>query len=277
MPLVAEFEEVYKYGPHTWIRKPGDVLNGQMYPDHVVADIRKRLGEVNFAAQYQQNPSAAPGELIKDEHIHRFQLAQFRVEGRQLTLTIDTALKQGEDASYTAALVIATEGRFHYVIDVLRGRFEFAELRDAILRLLTRYRIGKTLIEDSSAGPSLKSVLAEKGRSSELWPTRGRSKQERLGDHMHLFVDGRIWLAGDQPWSVELVNELLRFPNGRHDDQVDALSQYLAWINTKGGAATPIVLGANSSEARMVRAFSGPQPARGVHPMRNPNLRIRRW
>jgi hypothetical protein len=33
----------------------------------------------------------------------------------------------------------------------------------------------------------------------------------------------------NEPWTVDLVNEWMRFPVGRHDDQVDAMSQYLAW------------------------------------------------
>ena len=274
LPLVADEEMTYRIGAGTWVRKPGEVLVPELYSADVIAEIRRRLGEANFAAQYQQNPGAASGEVIKDEHIRRFELAQLPPGARRFTLSIDTALKQGEDASYTVALVIATDDRFHYVVDVLRGKFDFVQMRDAVLRMIERYRIKKSLVEDSAAGPSLASVLRERGHQAELWPTRGNNKLERLQEHLHLFVEGRIFVAGDQPWTTELVNELLCFPNGRHDDQVDALSQYLAWI-AKAGAHTPVVLGANRSEARMMRAMMGPRPARGVHPMRNPKLGFR--
>jgi hypothetical protein len=63
LPLVAEADEVYQIGARTWIRKQGDVLVPEFYSDDAVADLRKRLGEWNFAAQYQQNPGAALGEL----------------------------------------------------------------------------------------------------------------------------------------------------------------------------------------------------------------------
>ena len=258
LALVAEADEVYQIGARTWIRKQGDVLVPEFYSDDAVADLRKRLGEWNFAAQYQQNPGAALGELIKDEYLRRFQLAQLPSEARRLTLSIDTALKQGEDASYTVALVIATDGRYHYVIDVLRGKFDLAQMRDAILRLLARHHISRILIEDSAAGTGLQSMLREQRQPAQLWPTRGRSKQERLEEHLHLFVDGCVFVAIDQPWATELVSELLRFPNGRYDDQVDALTQYLAWAISKEGAFTRVVLGANSWEGRMERRFEWP-------------------
>ena len=101
------------------------------------------------------------------------------------------------------------------------------------------------------------SVLRERGHQAELCPTGRNSKLERLQEHLHLFVEGRIFVAGDQPWTTELVNELLCFPNGRHDDQVDALSLYLAWI-AKAGAHTPVVRGANSWEDRMYARFEWP-------------------
>ena len=83
--------------------------------------------------------------MIKDEYIRRFELAQLPRGARRFTLSIDTALKQGEDASYTVALVIATDDRFHYVVDVLRGKFDFVQMRDAVLRMIDRYRIKKSL------------------------------------------------------------------------------------------------------------------------------------
>jgi predicted phage terminase large subunit-like protein len=45
---------------------------------------------------------------------------------------------------------------------------------------------------------------------------------------MHIEA-GRVLLPAEAPWLDEFRTELLRFPQGRHDDQVDSLSQFLAW------------------------------------------------
>ena len=40
---------------------------------------------------------------------------------------------------------------------------------------------------------------------------------------------GHVVLPRDAPWLAVFLNELLAFPNGRHDDQVDSVSQFLNW------------------------------------------------
>ena len=40
---------------------------------------------------------------------------------------------------------------------------------------------------------------------------------------------GRVYLPEDAPWLGEFLSELLAFPNGQHDDQVDSVSQFLFW------------------------------------------------
>ena len=277
LPLIAETQEVHHIGSRVWTRRPGDVLVPERWSDEVVTAVRKSVGEAVFATQYQQNPSASFGDLIKDDNLRRFQLIDLPADARRnLTISIDTALKKDDDASYGVALVMATDGRHHYVIDVLRGRFDFPELRDAVLRLLGQYQITNILIEEATVGPALASTLREHGHASILCPTRGRSKLERFQEQLHLFVDGRVWVACDQAWVVTLINELLRFPHDRHDDQVDALTQYLAWTSSNARTHPPVVMGTSSTEARLVRAMGGAPPPRGVHPMRNPGLRARR-
>jgi predicted phage terminase large subunit-like protein len=55
-----------------------------------------------------------------------------------------------------------------------------------------------------------------------------RDKLSRLISQIDLFEGGSVLLPRDASWLEEFVSELLSFP-GRHDDQVDALSQGLAW------------------------------------------------
>ena len=40
---------------------------------------------------------------------------------------------------------------------------------------------------------------------------------------------GHVVLPRDAPWLDVFLTELLAFPNGRHDDQVDSVSQFLNW------------------------------------------------
>ena len=52
---------------------------------------------------------------------------------------------------------------------------------------------------------------------------------------------GRVFLPKDAPWLHEFKVEVMAFPNGKHDDQIDSLSQFLVGLATgNGGAANSI-------------------------------------
>jgi hypothetical protein len=44
-----------------------------------------------------------------------------------------------------------------------------------------------------------------------------------------ILESGSLRLVKDQPWHADFMNEYLAFPNGKYDDQMDALSQFLEW------------------------------------------------
>ena len=90
-----------------------------------------------------------------------------------------------------------------------------------------RYGKASLLIEESPISHGLIQSLQEKHINVvEIKPDR--DKQSRLISQIDLFQGGSIVLPKDAPWLDALVSELLSFP-GRHDDQVDALTQGLAW------------------------------------------------
>jgi predicted phage terminase large subunit-like protein len=244
------------------------VLLPALWPADVVAQTRAAVGEAIFSAQYQQNPSAAIGELIKPDHVRKFD--ELPAAANRCILSWDTAVKTGPSASFTVCLVLATDGKRHYVVDVLRARLDPVQARDSALRLIGQYRPRTILVEDASSGPGLAKMLEEHHHRCELWPTAGLSKEERLEPHLHMFSEGRVLIKNGEPWTTELANEWLRFPFGKHDDQVDAMTQYLNWAAKKLPATPPIIMRADSSEEKLARVLSRQaRPLRkGEHPLR---------
>jgi predicted phage terminase large subunit-like protein len=43
----------------------------------------------------------------------------------------------------------------------------------------------------------------------------------------------QVFLPRRAPWLSEFHDEVLQFPQGRYDDQVDALAQFLDWIDQR--------------------------------------------
>jgi predicted phage terminase large subunit-like protein len=265
LPLVAEEEKTHKFENYEWRRPVGDVLLPAHFPEAEIQKIRANYGEAIFATQWQQNPTSTHGELIKPEYL--IPIDACPPGATRIFIAVDTAVKKTAESDYTVFLVIATDGNRHYVVDVLRARFDQVEMCDAAERLLQRYRVEKVLIEDSASGPGLHGMLAAKGLRSELRPVGRGNKQERLEKHLHFFVDRRIYVLNNQPWTVNFRNELVRFPVARYNDQVDALTLYLEFMFSDAPTRR-LILSANSWEERMARAMGAQSLRKGEHPMR---------
>lgn len=125
------------------------------------------------------------------------------------------------------------------MLDVYRDKLEFPALLEAARRMAQeckiKYRainpyLPEILIEDMNSGVGLGQVL-EKEFGSNIKPIKPvQDKATRLKTVSHLLENGSCLFPDDKPaWWGDFERELLQFPNGRHDDQCDALSQLLTY------------------------------------------------
>jgi predicted phage terminase large subunit-like protein len=267
LPLVAEDEDIeHRVGDRVWVQKKGEALLPGVYTPEEIRRLKAERGGPVFYTQYQQAPAAATGEILTPEHLQFFD----SLPGGSYTtvLSADTAIKTSSSACYSALMIIKTNSTQHFVVDVLRRRLDPKALLDAALDLIGTYGPSIILIEDASSGPGLHSDLKQRGHSSLLRPTRGRSKEERLQKHLNIFAQGRLFIKSNQTWTRDLQNELLRFPYASFDDQVDALSMYLEWASEKA-VAKPVIFSIPGHEQRLAaRLPRTPIPRKGEHPMR---------
>lgn len=88
------------------------------------------------------------------------------------------------------------------------------------------------LIEDAGPGMNLLQDLRCSPAPGTLRPIGVRpdgGKLERMAAQTAKIEAGHVHLFENAPWLPEFLSELLAFPNGRHDDQVDSVSQFLFW------------------------------------------------
>ena len=111
---------------------------------------------------------------------------------------------------------------------VIRSKFPFDKLKDKIIEVKERYgKAASLVIEEGGISHGLIQSLREKHLNVVDYKSKGE-KLFRLISQIDLFEGGSVLLPKDAPWLEAFVAELLSFP-GRHDDQVDALTQGLAW------------------------------------------------
>jgi len=143
----------------------------------------------------------------------------------------DTASKEGEQADFSVGITIGLHEKKYYILEVVRARLSFPNLKQAVLAANQKYHPHAILIEDAASGIALAQELKAMG-IYQVKPIRPvGEKYVRLNAHTLKFSAGMVMLPQQAPWKKDLVIELISFPTWRHDDQVDALTQGLNYMS----------------------------------------------
>ena len=144
---------------------------------------------------------------------------------------------QGRDASACATFV-EREGK-HYLVDMLVAQLEYPALKRAIVAHAARFAPEVILIEDKASGQSLLQDLRLETNLPVIAQMPDADKLSRMLRVTPMMEAGKVALPKNAPWLAALEEELFNFPDARHDDQVDAISQYLNWLRRGMFTAAP--------------------------------------
>ena len=228
-------------------RKLGDVLHPDREPAATLERIKAEQGSIIFEAQYQQNPVPADGNMISASWLRYVDPTTGIPEHGEIIQSWDTASKDGIHNDYSVCITAKRFGNDIYIIDVYRGRLNFPELKKAATRLANEHRAHALLIEDAASGQQLYQTLRAECPHGVPVPSKQKpegDKKTRLAGVSSMIEAGQLILPKAAPWLAEFQSELLAFPNARHDDQVDALSQLLGWVRRQYVYDDVVVCGA---------------------------------
>ena len=141
----------------------------------------------------------------------------------------------------------------------IRDRYDFPELKRMCVTVNAKWR-GKGLrgfyIEDKASGQSLIQELRNQSGISVIPFKVNQDKVARLNTVTPLIEGGRVFLPKDVGWLDEFMNEMQSFPNGAHDDQVDALSMGLDVCSRMSGATSDMFEGSIDMASSLNKQFS---------------------
>ena len=228
-PAIAEEDERY--------RKKGEALHPERYDTKALTRIRRAVGERVWQALYQQNPTAQDGSYFTRSMLRFYKWADLPSrDSLTFFCAWDLAIGQRQHNDFSVGITggVDNQGRL-WLVDVVRGRWESFELVTQILDMQKRWGavevgIEKSMIEMSIA-PLLRQQIKERKQYNFFHkPLKtGRSdKVARARTVQGIMQNGMLMVPQDLSWTQTLVNELLQFPNGTHDDQADSL----AWLGT---------------------------------------------
>ena len=237
-PATAEVDEVFEIdspiGRRLFRRRVGGILHPERESAATLAHIRQTIGEYNFAAQYQQNPTPLGGAMVKTGWLQYYEPSQRPQRFTNILQSWDTANKATELSDFSVCTTWGVHEKRYYLSDVYRQRLNYPDLKRKVHELAKRDRPHKILIEDKASGTQLIQELRAQGlyAVTAYQPPSGTDKIMRLHAQTAAFENGQVLLPTRASWLADYVTELTSFPGSRHDDQIDSTTQALDYLRT---------------------------------------------
>lgn len=210
-------------------REIGEPLWPERGYDHEWMNEKKiEVGSRVWSALFQQNPVPSDGDVFKESWF-RFYKQKDLPELKNELQSWDLTFGKSKSSDYVVGQCWGENGANAYLTYQWRDKATFTETKRAIQNVSRdRPRAKTKLIEKKANGDAIiDSLKDEIGGIVPIVPKE--SKEARAYAITPFCEAGNVWLPDpeEQPWVNDLLSELLAFPNGAHDDQVDTFTQAL--------------------------------------------------
>ena len=231
--LVANQKEAKSDQWHV-VEFPAIMDNGPVWPEYWKLDelekVKAALPVTKWNAQWMQQPTSEEGAILKREWWREYE-GEDIPQIYHVIQSYDTAFLKKETADYSA---ITTWGVWYpsedsganlILLDAIKGRYEFPELRRVALEQYRYWNPETVIIEAKASGLPLTYELRKMDIPvMNFTPSKGNDKHARVNAVAPLFESGMIW-APKQKFAEEVIEECASFPYGDHDDLVDSTTQ----------------------------------------------------
>lgn len=212
-------------------RAEGELLWPDLRPQSWVDEMRVDLGRYGFAALVQGRPSPKEGGLFKWSWMEDQFVEAIPVGVKDRVRYWDTAGTE-DGGDYTAGVRVSIgSDDLYYIESVVRGQWAPGR-RDTEIQKVCReddklpgpYRVG---VEEESGinGKKRTQAIVRQLSGLKVFTERPTGDKELRADPVASQMQvGNVRIVRSDRWNRDFYDELLSFPNGEHDDQVDALS-----------------------------------------------------
>lgn len=210
-------------------RKVGDLLHPEREPKHILENLRKTLGEYEYSSQYQQMPAPPGGGIIKFEWFKQYKELPVEKPMRILQ-SWDTASKVDDHNDFSVCTTWYQYENAYYLVDMYREKLEFPQLYGAVRQQYERHKPSIVVIEDKNSGVHLIQQL----RQDTCIPVKPNipktDKATRAMAMTPQIEAGNVFIPSGARWLPDFKLEVIHFPKGKHDDQIDSVTQALEYF-----------------------------------------------
>lgn len=214
-------------------KEEGELAWPARFSEEIVAAKESEMLPADVAAQHQQNPVPAEGNVIKEAFIaFRNDATLPNFEGKLVLQCWDFGFK-GTDKSHsrTVGSLWAYDGTHFDLLDVVfdvadypaaKAMFRRAQQRPGWSAARNKY------IEAKANGPAVEADLRDEISGLTLWDPGRDDKLTRMLPHLDVWIERLVRVPPRSVWWVdEYIKEITRFPRYGKDDLWDVTSMAL--------------------------------------------------
>ncbi len=208
-------------------RSPGEPLAPSRFGLPELMTLKATIGSREWSAKFQQRPTDDEGSI--------FQRKWWRFDRPERAKPIakyqfwDLAFSRTEESDYSVCTTWGVEhGPTYRLLDVYRVRQTFPEAKKSVRRLYEQHKpVRAIVVEKKGREDDRYREIRRETRLPLLWYIPDRDKVGRANAVTPLVESGSVVLPDSAPWLDDFLDELSRFPAGKHDDQVDSFTMGL--------------------------------------------------
>jgi len=257
-------------------REVGEALWPERFPLEFL-NAQKTLNPRGFSALYQQRPTPEDGDYFKRDWIKYYNPAQIDWKELSIYASSDHAVGKDKTRNDQSVLLIVGVDELDnmYIVDCWHGRETPDVVTERMIDLMDVYKPISWYAEKGhitqSMGPHLRKRMEERNvycTVEEVTPSQ--NKEQRAQSIRARMAMGKVFFPKQKPWVNDMIEELMKFPNGKHDDFVDPLAYIGLKLGRQFGPSgelteednTPKIgtmewIKADSNYRRMLAGFSG--------------------
>lgn len=228
LPAIADQDADFDLGGGVFHhRSKGDLLQDGWDSLEDLEHVRRTAGSHVFSAQYQQQPLPPEGNMVKCDWLKTYKSAPKLGECRHVYLACDPSGAVGSNNDYTAIVVAAVAERKVHLLEVRRGHWECLEISRHLREMADHWKPTQIMIETTGMGEAVRQLIDRTHKYDIRGIQQKIDKITRLSRVIARFESNQVLLPREADWLDDFMKEILAFPNGRNDDQVDALLMVL--------------------------------------------------
>ena len=220
-------------------RLAGESINPKRRSAEDYLRIKKTVGVREWQCLYQQDPVPAEGSFFKADQIRYYSknIDEDTPTRKRLPELHDLAtfsawdFSTGRGTDFTVGMTAAIDRDYNiYIIDVKRGKWSSFDIAEKIIDNAIEHRTQRNGMEQGQLSamiePILNKRMQERQKFLSILPLKP-GRQNKVARAMTIqarLEQGKVFLPEDAPWVQDFLAELLKFPNGRNDDQIDVFA-----------------------------------------------------